>query len=271
MTFEELREKIQLKFDFNIILETPYKLCDFKPAYGYIFEEYIPKEKYMFWGHCDLDTIMGNFNDFITDDILKTYDKIFCLGHMILYKNDYENNRFFMKELKGKFLYKKVFSTMNICWFDETYNGTSNINTIFIENNKKVFLNDLSLNFDTNSNNLKRVIYYADNNSYEVEKYKEALYVWDSGKLYRIFLRDNKLVKENFLYAHFQSRKMKMDMKILKKNSFKILPNRFKPMEDIEINFNNFKKIKKSCISFHVIKMKVKRKIKQMKKYFRRK
>ena len=39
----EIREKIQSKFDFKISLEEPYKLCDYKPAYGYIFEEFIRK------------------------------------------------------------------------------------------------------------------------------------------------------------------------------------------------------------------------------------
>lgn len=41
MTFSELKQKIQSKFDFPISLSTPYKLCDYKPAYGYIFEEYL--------------------------------------------------------------------------------------------------------------------------------------------------------------------------------------------------------------------------------------
>lgn len=40
-TFSLLKEEIQSKFNFEIKLETPYKLCDFKPAYGYIFNEQI--------------------------------------------------------------------------------------------------------------------------------------------------------------------------------------------------------------------------------------
>lgn len=64
-------------------------------------------KKYEFWGHCDLDIILGNLNDFITEEMLNTYDKIFCLGHMILYKNDYDINRLFMKPVDGNLLYKK--------------------------------------------------------------------------------------------------------------------------------------------------------------------
>lgn len=40
-TFDDLRQLVQSKFDFPICLPNPYKLCDFKPAYGYIFDKYI--------------------------------------------------------------------------------------------------------------------------------------------------------------------------------------------------------------------------------------
>ena len=42
LEFVDLKEKIKNKFkDFEIDLSYPYKLCDYKPAYGYIFEEYL--------------------------------------------------------------------------------------------------------------------------------------------------------------------------------------------------------------------------------------
>lgn len=37
LSFEDFREKVQSKFDFEISLKTPYKLCDYKVAYGFIF------------------------------------------------------------------------------------------------------------------------------------------------------------------------------------------------------------------------------------------
>lgn len=40
-TFEVLREKFQSRFDFPISLPSPYKLCDFKATYGYVFQDYI--------------------------------------------------------------------------------------------------------------------------------------------------------------------------------------------------------------------------------------
>ena len=41
MTFEEFRENVSNKFDFKIRLKEPYKICDFRPAYGYLFAEYL--------------------------------------------------------------------------------------------------------------------------------------------------------------------------------------------------------------------------------------
>ena len=34
MTFQEFKAKLQQAFDFPLTLESPYKLCDFKPTYG---------------------------------------------------------------------------------------------------------------------------------------------------------------------------------------------------------------------------------------------
>lgn len=37
-TFDELKERIQQKFDFEISLDTAYKLCDFKPLMVIYFQ-----------------------------------------------------------------------------------------------------------------------------------------------------------------------------------------------------------------------------------------
>ena len=36
-TFDDLVERIRSHFAFDISLPTPYKLCDFRPAFGEIF------------------------------------------------------------------------------------------------------------------------------------------------------------------------------------------------------------------------------------------
>ena len=39
-TLEAIKQQVQKMFDFPIYLDHPYKLCDYKPAYGYIFLNY---------------------------------------------------------------------------------------------------------------------------------------------------------------------------------------------------------------------------------------
>ena len=65
MRFEDFRLIVQKAFDFQIILDRPYKLCEYKPAYGYILKDYI--KQYDFWGFGDLDLVYGNIRTFITD------------------------------------------------------------------------------------------------------------------------------------------------------------------------------------------------------------
>ena len=36
-TLDEIKQQAQKLFDFPIYLDRPYKLCDYKPAYCYIF------------------------------------------------------------------------------------------------------------------------------------------------------------------------------------------------------------------------------------------
>ena len=56
LTFTELVKKINIKIDVQ--LKSPYKLCDFKPLYGIIFEDYL--KEYDYWGYSDIDMIIGD-------------------------------------------------------------------------------------------------------------------------------------------------------------------------------------------------------------------
>ena len=48
MQFGDFRQIAQKAFDFPIVLDRPYKLCEYKQAYGYILQDYI--KNYDFWG-----------------------------------------------------------------------------------------------------------------------------------------------------------------------------------------------------------------------------
>ncbi len=95
------------KLGFAIEIQNPYKLCDFKPAYGLIFEDLL--EKYDYWGYCDIDLILGKIEQLlpphkISDyDILSTY-KGFISGPFCLYRYTDKLKRLFTFHPDYKFL-----------------------------------------------------------------------------------------------------------------------------------------------------------------------
>ena len=229
-SFEDFKALAEKKLGFPVRLDKPYKLCDLKPTYGFLFEEYLTE--FSFWGHCDLDVIMGKLGDFLTDELLEQYDKLFCMGHMTLYRNTPENNRLFMSEHNGEALYRRVFTDPEICWFDEEYKDDNNINQIFLRQGKRVYQKDLSLNMYIGSRKFRRVEYVgrdnsaADEHGYAVEDYRPALYYWDRGKILRVWSKDGKLQQEEFLYTHLQYRAIRYRPEVLSADLFRILPDR---------------------------------------------
>ncbi|MBW3078678.1 hypothetical protein KIH76_05530 [Bifidobacterium sp. 81T8] len=269
MTFDQFKCLASAKFDFPLALDNPYKLCDFKPAYGYIFESYI--SDYDFWGHCDIDMILGNLSKYLTDKILNEYDKLFCLGHMVLYRNTFENNRVFMTEYKGSDLYRKVFSDTKIQWFDEEWKNDSNINRIFLSQGKRVYQKDFSANFSILPTNFVRVFYRVDTDGrggYEKDLCEDPLYYWDRGHVYRISKKNGELRKDEFIYMHLQKRKMSLNKRVLDLDGFKVVPNAFLPLQTYPVSFESYLKESKKTLCFHRLQLEYKWKMRRLKEVF---
>ncbi len=73
-TLAEINELATQKLGFKTNINYPYKLCDFKPAYGFLFRDII--QSYEFWGHGDIDIIFGDIRAFITKEVLNHYELI---------------------------------------------------------------------------------------------------------------------------------------------------------------------------------------------------
>lgn len=117
-TIDEIKSAAKQKLGFTVKIENPYKLNDFKPAYGFLFPEVI--KGYDFWGQGDLDIICGNIRDFITEEMLNNYDFIslrhdYTTGCFSLYRNNEKMNTLFMQSKD----YKKVLSNSKHYCFDE--------------------------------------------------------------------------------------------------------------------------------------------------------
>lgn len=66
-SFDKISKLIARNFDYDIVLDRPYKLCAYRPAYGQIFKDYI--KEYDFWGYCDFDMLWGDIRKFYTDEV----------------------------------------------------------------------------------------------------------------------------------------------------------------------------------------------------------
>ena len=79
----------KLNIEFNP--ESPYKLCDIKPALGYIHKEDISNYDFIAFG--DIDLIYGNLDCFISEKKLRKFDIISThsrriSGHLCVMRND---------------------------------------------------------------------------------------------------------------------------------------------------------------------------------------
>lgn len=231
VSFDELKNLVSEKIGQPCVLETPYKLCDYKPMYGLIFSDYLVG--YDYWGHCDLDLIFGNLRKFFEEYHLNEYERFLHLGHLSLYKNTTESNHYFQLS-GGNRDWREVISTNESCLFDE-WNGTY---VVFKKNNipmfeKRIFA-DISMIY-------KRFRLALDDVNYDYQ-----VFYWENGGIYRTYWNGEKKETEEFIYIHFKRRKMErnnFDAKSV--NAFFIGPDGFseKKIDDIskdDVSVYNF-------------------------------
>lgn len=112
--FNKLASK---KLKMNINITTGYKVCDFRPAFGVIFEDYF--KDYDFWGYCDTDIILGKIRNFITEDILSndfiSVKTDYPSGFFALYRNSDKVNNLY----KNSCDFSVVVNSPESCMFDE--------------------------------------------------------------------------------------------------------------------------------------------------------
>jgi hypothetical protein len=129
-TLESFNSLAAQKLGMPIAVKKTYKLCDFKPAYGVIFEDYL--KGYDFWGFGDIDLIYGNIRKLLTDDILSSHDIVtasdkFLSGQFTILRNN-----------RTKYLYrdnpdhKKVFGDETHFAFDENGSRKKYENIFFL-------------------------------------------------------------------------------------------------------------------------------------------
>lgn len=263
MSFEEFQRRVASKFDFQINLTAPYKLCDFKPAYGYILEEDI--QDYEYWGHCDCDLLFGNLEKILSPLLEQGYQKIFASGHLTLYKNTYENNRRFMHELNGKTLYKEVFSVREIQTFDEDL-YKENVHAIFLSEEVQVYSEDLCANPNVFKSQFSLMKYNPKTRCFEEKKEERGAFFWSDGNVFEIRMQAGKLERKEYLYMHLQMRNMKIHRTCNNAQHIQILPNVFKRVKQLPNSLETWRRIKTTHLNgqkWYLLQVRIKRKLKK--------
>ncbi|GFI40416.1 hypothetical protein IMSAGC017_00448 [Thomasclavelia cocleata] len=210
ISFEKIKEKINNLFEFEISLDSPYKLCDFRPAYGEIFEDYL--KEYDYWGYCDTDLIWGHLSDFYNEDILKEYDKISDAGHFTLYKNN-DAMKFAYKNLnvKGCYDYKTVFTSSKSFAYDE-WGNNKGINRILLENEYKIYYKPIwfsDICIDTYGLKNTRAYFDLKERTIEEKNKEHIVFFYNEGRLFQYYLeKKGKLCFNQEAYVHLQKRPM---------------------------------------------------------------
>ncbi len=212
-TFDKIKVYIQRKFKFKIALDQPYKLCDYKIAYGDIFSEFI--SGYEFWGFCDTDVIFGRLNQFITDEVLDSFDKILFRGHFVLLRNSPECRTLYRTKMKGMPVdYRFAFTTDYMCHFDEHEMWQSVTRRLGIREWRKIVYADIGCNSFS---------FHAVQGMYGTA---DQIYLYDHGAIYRFYICEGVVKKDEWAYIHLQKRRMTVE-NVNDRNLYAIIPNRF--------------------------------------------
>lgn len=224
-SFSEVKLLIEEKFDIltgrgGVSLEKPYKLCDFKTAYGYIFEDLF--RTYEYWGYFDIDTIWGDILSFIPNNEHNQWIKIFPCGHLSFIRNIAPYKRAYqLVNGKGLVTWEQAFTTPQNHYFDE-HGGFSPLfkSDKFIDKYyRKVDFDNICPPQWTKWKNFQS-INYPEKSHFLVYKYQE-------GHLYRNYLKGFKVIEEEISYLHISQRKMNIKLDNANEFLFVIYPNSF--------------------------------------------
>lgn len=192
ITFNELRQQFADTLnDQTIVLDKPYKLCDYKPLYGLLFEEVT--KNYDFWGYFDIDLYFGNLDEFIPQEVFDNYNKIGMYGHLTLIRNNKRMNNLWQSDF-SLFIPKEFLHNSRIYGVDEVVGVNLIAKTLGISQ-YRLPITDVA------------TVYPWFKDTARPEKY-QLLYV-QHGEPYRAVASElnSKVTIEKVAYIHWQKKK----------------------------------------------------------------
>jgi uncharacterized protein DUF6625 len=209
--FRDLVARIQSQFDFEICLERPYKLCDFRPAFGEIFREELAG--YAYWGHCDLDVVFGQIRTHLPPEAFEA-DKILIQGNFALYRNTAEATTWFRHEIDG-ISYRDVMTNPAAMHFDEM----AGMQYVLRDLGVPYWGNDVI--FDLSFRRYRTRAEHPDGRD-------PRRYAWEEGEICEYRLEKGAVVRRTALLVHLQKRTMRAPSDdVLAADRYWILANGF--------------------------------------------
>ncbi len=237
-TLSEIKRRAEEELGFKAALDEVYKCCDYKPIYGKIFKSELAG--YDYWGHCDLDLLWGDLETCFVKNNLTAYDRFFFLGHLSLYKNTERVNDSY--RLPGaRETYKQVYTQPRPLAFDEI-NGNVQI---FLKNRLPIFLKKEFADISPYYKRFKLSTFCCMDGEMP-KNHRKQIFYWECGKVYRAYLENGKIEKEEFAYIHFQKRKNFSYRSNGSKNDRYIIYSGGLVMSDGDINIETIKKYSQS-------------------------
>lgn len=193
ISMNQIQERILNKTGINVVFDNPYKLCDFRPAYGEIFSDIL--RGFDYWGHCDLDMIFGNLSSYLSNKVLE-YEKIYSVGHLTLYKNIESVNGFYKINVPGTFNWKDVFLDKKHWGFDEHIG----VNKKWLKVKPNEFYYNESIIADIDPSIRRFELCSGLKN-----KFRQG-FVYKNGRVFHVYLKSENIIYIEKMYIHFQKR-----------------------------------------------------------------
>jgi hypothetical protein len=209
--FVDLVARIQSHFSFEVSLERPYKLCDFRPAFGEIFRDELAG--YDFWGHSDLDVVFGRIREHLPAAAFDA-DKILIQGNFALYRNTDEAAHWFRHEIDN-ISYRQAMTNPAAMHFDE------GAGIYWILRDLGVSCWQENRIFDLSFRRYRTRAEYPEGRD-------PRRYAWEGGEVCEYHLERGDIVRRTALLAHLQKRTMRAPAAdVLAADRYWILANGF--------------------------------------------
>jgi hypothetical protein len=204
-TLTDLKKRFSDRLGFPVSLDSIKKLGDYKPLYGFLFEDIL--QTYKAWAYVDVgDVIYGSFDRFAISSRIQHFDRLGCVGHLTICRNEDYINRRFMLKAQSQPDYHAIFSSPRFKNFEET--ATGSIDQIWQEHHWITgSLDDCVADLSAFSYKFRISVAYEIGGV--TEDNKDLIFEWANGHLFSHEIgKEGGIITREFLYVHFKRRPM---------------------------------------------------------------